>query len=208
MTTDFNDSSPLFSELDDQNRMLINKLEFLFNQNSQQQQSRAENKSIYSNNQQRNSVQAQGPELGSIIGSTNLSNNWSAGIRIENGFEFERVMDHQLINQVFAGLQPGLFSEDQRDSGSLQQQQQSKSSNNNTNQKLTLSYRNNENVGKNGRVLRNEDSNQDTRDDKLLNGSNSDEPMVICIENNQIEVRRRNQEAEKHTAEPIKYHDQ
>ncbi|CAH7688996.1 hypothetical protein PPACK8108_LOCUS24047 [Phakopsora pachyrhizi] len=98
MTTDFNDSSPLFSELDDQNRMLINKLEFLFNQNSQQQQSRAENKSIYSNNQQRNSVQAQGPELGSIIGSTNLSNNWSAGIRIEDGFEFlfgkQQSVDH------------------------------------------------------------------------------------------------------------------
>ncbi|KAI8453586.1 hypothetical protein BY996DRAFT_6457672 [Phakopsora pachyrhizi] len=98
MTTDFNDSSPLFSELDDQNRMLINKLEFLFNQNSQQQQSRAENESIYSNNQQRNSVQAQGPELGSIIGSTNLSNNWSARIRIEDGFKFffgkQQSVDH------------------------------------------------------------------------------------------------------------------
>ncbi|CAH7689767.1 hypothetical protein PPACK8108_LOCUS24903 [Phakopsora pachyrhizi] len=98
MTTDFNDSSPLFSELDGQNRMLINKLEFLFNQNSQQQQSRAENESIYSNDQQRNSVQVQGPELGSIIGSTNLSNNWSAGIRIEDGFEFlfgkQQSVDH------------------------------------------------------------------------------------------------------------------
>ncbi|KAI8458928.1 hypothetical protein BY996DRAFT_8552826 [Phakopsora pachyrhizi] len=88
VTVQINDSSPLFSELDDQNRMLINELEFLFNQNSQQQQSRAENKLIYSNDQQRNSVQAQGPELGSIIGSTNLSNNQSAGISIEDGFEF------------------------------------------------------------------------------------------------------------------------
>ncbi|CAH7671324.1 hypothetical protein PPACK8108_LOCUS6095 [Phakopsora pachyrhizi] len=187
VTVQTNDSSPLFSELDDQNRMLINKLEFLFNQNSQQQQSRAENKSIYSNNQQRNSVQAQGPELGSIIGSTNLSNNRSAGIRIEDGFEFlfgnQQSVDHtsRRYERVMDVLE--IFDENQR---SLQQQQQSKSSTNNTSQKLTLSYRNNENVGKNRRVLRNEDSNQDTRDNKMLNGSNSDEPMVICIENNQI----------------------
>ncbi|CAH7685815.1 hypothetical protein PPACK8108_LOCUS20398 [Phakopsora pachyrhizi] len=187
MTTDFNDSSPLLSELDDQNRMLINEPEFLFNQNSQQQQSRAENKSIYSNNQQRNSVQAQGPELVSIIGSTNLSNDWSAGIRIEDGFEFlfvkQQSVDHTSWRdeRVMDVLES--FDENQR---SLQQQQQSKSSNNNTNQKLTLSYRNNENVGKNRRVLRNEDSNQDTRDNQMLNGSNGEKPMVICIENNQI----------------------
>ncbi|KAI8452046.1 hypothetical protein BY996DRAFT_7253399, partial [Phakopsora pachyrhizi] len=241
MTTDFNDSSPLFSELDDQNRMLINELEFLFNQNSQQQQPRAENESIYSNDQQRNSVQAQGPELGSIIGSTNLSNDRSAGIRIEDGFEFlfgkqlsvdhtsrrdERVMDvlesfdeNQRLESIDRSIESSLDSnlvysqriretlgavlkslsraeelltlsnhcvKDLQSQRSLQRQQLSKSSNNNTNQKLTLSYRNDENVGKNGRVLRNEDSNQDTRDDQMLNGSNGDEPMMICIENNQI----------------------
>ncbi|CAH7677618.1 hypothetical protein PPACK8108_LOCUS12793 [Phakopsora pachyrhizi] len=193
-TPTINDSSPLFSELDDQNRMLINELEFLFNQNSQQQQSRAENKLIYSNDQQRNSVQAQGPELGSIIGSTNLSNNQSAGISIEDGFEFlfgkQQSVDYTSWRdeRVMDVLES--FDENQRDSGchpevSVQ------------GQRIT--------------ILRNEDSNQDTRDNQMLNGSNGDKTMVICIKNNQIgkeEVRRRNQEAEKHTAEPIKYLDQ